>query len=178
MIAMLTDAPPRKKNAVFLESDRIQAMPLPADERLPRIARAIEKAMSDGMSGDVRRTCEEFVQCAGDFYKVRRERAGGETVARARTFHDRAIRRLPSRLDGDSRVDADGDSQGRHVVRDILQHAVPRILPSPGFSPVRVRKFLAHAWVLSADCGAVSPCARDSAQTIGLGSVAEAAVAD
>jgi hypothetical protein len=67
---MLTDAPPRKKNRLFLESDRMQAMPLPPDERLPRIARAIETAIRDGMSGDVRRTCEEFVQCAGDFYKV------------------------------------------------------------------------------------------------------------
>jgi len=69
---MLTDAPPRKKNGTFLESDRMQALPLPPDERLPRIARAIEKAMKDGMSGDVRRTCDEFVQCAGDFYKVPR----------------------------------------------------------------------------------------------------------
>ncbi len=35
MIAMLTDAPPRKKNGTFLESDRMQALPLPPDERLP-----------------------------------------------------------------------------------------------------------------------------------------------
>lgn len=69
---MLTDAPPRNKNGPFLESDRMQAMPLPADDRLPRIARAIEKAMKEGMSGDVRRTCEEFIQCAGDFYRVPR----------------------------------------------------------------------------------------------------------
>ncbi|HEX4003370.1 MAG TPA: hypothetical protein VHX36_12030 [Candidatus Acidoferrales bacterium] len=69
---MLTDAPPRKKNGPFLESDGMQTMAMPADDRLPRIARAIEKAMKEGMSGDVRRTCEEFIQCAGDFYRVPR----------------------------------------------------------------------------------------------------------
>ena len=83
---MLTDAPPRKKNGTFLESDGMQAMPLPPDERLRRIARAIEKAMSDGMSGDVRRTCDEFVQCAGDFYKVPRR---GVSVLAARPLRVR-----------------------------------------------------------------------------------------
>jgi hypothetical protein len=43
---MLTDAPPRRANrARFLESDRIRALDLPQNGRLPAIAKSIESAM-------------------------------------------------------------------------------------------------------------------------------------
>jgi len=70
-LVMFTDAPPRKKNrALFLDSDRLESLPLPPDHRLQRIAAAIERAMKDGMSGDVRHTCDEFLQAASQFYGV------------------------------------------------------------------------------------------------------------
>lgn len=70
---MLTDAPPRKKNLnLFIQSDRLNTLPLPADDTLHQLARAIETAMNFGNSGDVCQTSEAFLHAACDFYKVPR----------------------------------------------------------------------------------------------------------
>ncbi len=68
---MLTDAPPRRKNLErFLDSDRQRELILPPHNRLRDIAQSIESAMHEGASTDVRRTCDEFLSTAADFYKV------------------------------------------------------------------------------------------------------------
>jgi len=68
---MFTDAPPRNANrAGFLESDRMKSLDLPNDGRLPSISKSIESAMNAGTSGDVRRTCAEFLDVASEFYQV------------------------------------------------------------------------------------------------------------
>jgi hypothetical protein len=68
---MLTDRPPgKRKLRAFVDSDRLRSVPLPASGRLPGIAEAIESAMNGGMTGDVRRTCEEFLGAASEFYHV------------------------------------------------------------------------------------------------------------
>lgn len=69
---MLTDAPPRKKNRQsFAESDRLKALALPQDDRLRRIASAIEAAMKTGRTQEVLRVSREFLGTAADFYRVK-----------------------------------------------------------------------------------------------------------
>jgi hypothetical protein len=68
---MLTDAPPRNGNrAGFLKSDRIAALALPDNERLPTIAKSIESAMQTGKTAEVRRPCTEFLAETSDFYRT------------------------------------------------------------------------------------------------------------
>ncbi len=68
---MLTDAAPRDRDREgFLASDRIKALALPHDARLPAIAKSIESAMRSGKSKDVRRACAEFLAATSEFYKV------------------------------------------------------------------------------------------------------------
>jgi hypothetical protein len=68
---MLTDAPPRKANRTgFLESDRIKALDLPQDGRLPTISQSMESAMKTATAADVHRVCAEFLTAASEFYKV------------------------------------------------------------------------------------------------------------
>ena len=70
---MLTDAPPRRKNLrLFVDSDRLKTVALPADSRLLGIAGAIEMAMKADAMPEVRRGCEEFLRTASDFYNVPR----------------------------------------------------------------------------------------------------------
>ena len=70
---MLTDAPPRKRSLkTFLESDRLNTLPLPPDNRLPRIAACIESALKAGNRQEVTRASEEFLEVASDFFQVRR----------------------------------------------------------------------------------------------------------
>src|SRR5437016_3371603 len=71
MEAMLTDAPPRKNRARFLESDRIRTLDLPQNGCLLAIGRSIESAMKAATSPDVRRACAEFLETTSRFYKVR-----------------------------------------------------------------------------------------------------------
>jgi len=69
---MLTDAPPRKRNLKpFLESDRLDTLALPPDDRLPGIAYGIESAMKAGNLKDVGVASQEFLNAASDFYQVR-----------------------------------------------------------------------------------------------------------
>ncbi len=68
---MLTDAPPRNRNrAGFLESDRIKALQLPDNGRLPALAKSIEAAMQTDKAADVRRACAEFLAEASRLYRV------------------------------------------------------------------------------------------------------------
>jgi hypothetical protein len=70
---MLTDAPPRKRNLrFFVESDRLHTVPLPLDDRLPRIAARIGSAMKAGKTQEVGRAAEEFLDTASDFFQVGR----------------------------------------------------------------------------------------------------------
>jgi hypothetical protein len=70
---MLTDAPPRKRNLrLFVESDRLKTVPLPADGRLQRIAASIESAMNTSAMQNARQACEEFLKTVSDFYQVPR----------------------------------------------------------------------------------------------------------
>ena len=67
---MLTDAPPRKHRAAFLESDRIVDLDLPQDRSLDAIAKSIESAMKADMMAAVRNACADFLTTASSFYKV------------------------------------------------------------------------------------------------------------
>jgi hypothetical protein len=70
---MLTDAPPRKSSLrFFLDSDRLNAIPLPDDQRLTKIAGAIEAAMTAEDTNNVRQVCDDFLGTAADFYQVPR----------------------------------------------------------------------------------------------------------
>jgi hypothetical protein len=69
---MVTDPPPRKKNRnLFTESDRLNTLRVPQDDRLRRIATAIEAAMNTGQTKEVQRVSREFLDMAADFYQVR-----------------------------------------------------------------------------------------------------------
>jgi hypothetical protein len=69
---MLTDPPPRKKNrSLFAESDRLNTLTLPPDDRLRRITSAIEAAMKTGRTQEVLRVSREFLDTASDFYRVK-----------------------------------------------------------------------------------------------------------
>lgn len=68
---MLTDTPPRKRNLrLFLESDRLNTLPLPPDDRLTKVAHSIEVAMKDGRMQELGRASEEFLNTASDFFRV------------------------------------------------------------------------------------------------------------
>ena len=67
---MLTDSPPRKHRAAFLESDRIVDLNLPQDRSLAAIAKSIESAMKRDMMAAVRNACADFLTMASSFYKV------------------------------------------------------------------------------------------------------------
>ena len=56
---MLTDAPPRKNRAEFLESDRIKTLDLTLNGDLPGIAQRLESAMQADKIRDVRSACAD-----------------------------------------------------------------------------------------------------------------------
>jgi hypothetical protein len=67
---MLTDSPPRKNRAGFLESDRIKSLALPTTLGLQDIAKRLESTMKGGAIPDARNACADFLAAASDFYKV------------------------------------------------------------------------------------------------------------
>jgi hypothetical protein len=67
---MLTDSPPRKNRAGFLESDRIKSLDLPLNGDLLDIAKRLESAMKVDKTRDVRGACAVFLTNASDFYRV------------------------------------------------------------------------------------------------------------
>ena len=71
---MLTDAPPRQKrrHKLFLDSDRLETLPLPPDSKLTEFAAKIEAAMKAVEGRDVQAASDEFLRAACDFYGVPR----------------------------------------------------------------------------------------------------------
>jgi len=69
---MVTDTPPRNKanHKAFVDSDQLQTLPLPSDQRLAALATMIETAMRAGATKDVAIACNEFLRTAADFYRV------------------------------------------------------------------------------------------------------------
>lgn len=68
---MLTEAPPHGRNlAGFRESDQMNTLDLPEDERLPQLAKSIESAMKADQVAGVRSACAEFAEAASQFYQV------------------------------------------------------------------------------------------------------------
>lgn len=70
---MVTDRQPRKKTlqAEFVASDLLEALEVPADDRLIALAREIEAALKAGEGPPLRRSCAKFLTAAADFYGVR-----------------------------------------------------------------------------------------------------------
>jgi hypothetical protein len=67
---MLTDSPPRKNRAGFLESESIKTLDLPQNMDLLDIAKGLEYAMKADSIRAVRSACTEFLKNASNFYKV------------------------------------------------------------------------------------------------------------
>jgi hypothetical protein len=67
---MLTDAPPRKNRAEFLESDRVKTLDVPENGTLLEIANRLDSAMKSDRIAVVRSACTEFLATASDFYEV------------------------------------------------------------------------------------------------------------
>jgi hypothetical protein len=118
---MLTDAPPRRKSlARFLDSDRLKTVALPGDGKLPLLAASIESAMTDGATTDVRRTCDEFLAVAANFYQVPR------CVVRV-------LAARPLRVREYSTTELFGDYQpGTHVIRVWMRTAIRKDVTSFG----------------------------------------------
>jgi hypothetical protein len=69
---MVTDPVPGKKNRnLFVESDRLNSLRVPQDDRLHRIATAIEAAMNTGKTKEVLQVSREFLDTAAEFYQVK-----------------------------------------------------------------------------------------------------------
>jgi len=58
---MLTDAPPRKNRAEFLESDRVKSLDVLQNETLLEITKRLDSAMKSDRIADVRSACTEFL---------------------------------------------------------------------------------------------------------------------
>lgn len=68
---MLTDAVPRGAScAAFLRSDNLGTLPLPEDGRFATLAGRIESGMKTDQTGDVRHSCQDFLDAASQFYRV------------------------------------------------------------------------------------------------------------
>jgi len=137
---MLTDAPPRKHRAEFSESDRIKTLDLPRNGALTEIAQRLESAMKSDKIRDVRSACSEFLATASNFYEVP---PCGIRVLAARPLRVREL--WATEVFGDYapqtmliRVDEDTGSEGDHLLRNVPEHAVPRVLSSSRLPQVRV----------------------------------------
>lgn len=69
---MFTDAIPRNKprHKLFLDSDRLDTLPLPPDGALVAFASSIDAAMKAGNAAGVRTAADAFLRSASDFYRV------------------------------------------------------------------------------------------------------------
>ncbi|MBV9483106.1 MAG: hypothetical protein JO249_20520 [Acidobacteria bacterium] len=83
---MLTDSPPRKNRAGFLESERIKTLELPQTDELLETAKRLESALRADKIRDVRSACTEFLTAASGFYKIRNS---GVRVLAARPLRTR-----------------------------------------------------------------------------------------
>src|SRR5207247_3348113 len=50
----------------------------------------------------------------------------------------------------DPPVDADGSTEGNHFLWNVPEYAMPRVLPSSGFSAVQISRFMAYSRLLRA----------------------------
>lgn len=149
---MLTDSPPRKAGAGFLESDLIRILDLPQDGGLLKCAKSIESAMKAGTSVDARRACAEFLALASGFYRVS---TPGIRVLAARPLKVRES--WATELFGDYNPETmlirlwmrTAVREGDHLFRNIPEHPVPRILPSPRLSAFTISGFMAHSRFVS-----------------------------
>jgi hypothetical protein len=71
---VLTDRPPRRVSLLteFQESDGLNILKLPQDNRFQMLAQRIESMMGDGSQADIRIASTEFLAAAADFYRVPR----------------------------------------------------------------------------------------------------------
>src|ERR1700722_12955670 len=128
---MLTDAPPRKAHRTgFLESDRIRTLDLPQDEGLLKTTKSIESVMKAGTNVAVRlrrvsRCRVELLQSPG----LRHPSACSPTTASSRTLGYRTFRGLLTRTHADPSLDADGGTEGSHIVGQVPEHPLHRVLP-------------------------------------------------
>ena len=102
---MLTDRAPSTAaiRARFLESDRLTALEVPQDDRLPASSHPIASAMRGGTASSVRRACAEFLSVPSGFYLVRqpgirvlaarplRVREGGSAIELFGDYHPETL---------------------------------------------------------------------------------------
>ncbi len=92
---MLTDAPPRKNRAQFLQSDRVKSLDVPQNVTSLEIAKRLDSAMKSDSIADVRSACAQFLSAASEFYQVPTcgiPRISRETSTHPRTRNIRAFR--------------------------------------------------------------------------------------
>src|SRR5665213_2485884 len=172
---MFTETPPRSKDRLgFLESDRINTLDLPQDARLlPEIAKNIEAAMQTGKTTEVRVACAEFLSQASRFYQVPK---CGVRVLAARPLKGREwVTELFGDYDPATMLirlwmRTARKKERNHIVWDISEYAVPRVLSPPRLPLVQVQRFVAHERILRTHCRSLPSCTRDAVQTALLGS--------
>src|SRR5439155_19948964 len=71
-----------------------------------------------------------------------------------------------------------GITEGNHFIWTFPEYAMPRVLPSSGFSAVQISRFMAYSRLLRASRRAVSPCARYRAEATLLGASCRRALED
>jgi hypothetical protein len=180
---MFTDAAPRNKarHKLFLDSDRLEMLPLPPDGTLAALGSRIEAAMKVANAAGVRAASDEFLRAASDFYRVPRCPL---RVLAARPLRVREY--STSELFGDYHPDT-------KAIRVWMRTAVRKEVTSFGtflstlchefchhldFHRFGFRRFLAHTRLLWPRRGAVSPCQRYAAQAAGLGAYGSRTLAD
>ena len=179
---MLTDSPPRKANrAGFLESDRIRMLDL------PQYGRSADHFTIHRIGNEIRDNCRcptRLRRVSGSYIGVlqspclRHPSPCRKTAASPRTLDKRAFRGLQSRNHTDPGMDADGSAKGNHVLWNISEHPVPRILPPSRLSAFRIPGLMAHSRFLRANRCALPPCAGNAAKATNLGAYIEWAMAD
>ena len=110
---------------------------LPQNGALTEIGQQSERA------SDVRPACAEFLAIASEFYEVS-ACVIPVLAARPLRVRERGTFEPFGDYDPDPGLDADGSSQGSHLVRHVREHAMPRILPPSGFPEVRISRLVAH----------------------------------
>ena len=117
---MYTDRPPidQALREEFFRSDRLDALSVPADDRLTAAARSIEAAMQPCEAAAVRKACGKFVVAASDFHGLRRPEV-------------RVLAARPLRVrEGGWASELFGDYDPRTgVIRAWMRTAVPPIYP-------------------------------------------------
>ena len=137
--------------------------------------------MKAGKTADVRRACAEFLAETSKFYQTP---SCGIRVLAARPLRVREHWTIELFGDyhpethADPFVDANGGAQGSHVIWDVSEHALPRVLPSSRFSPIWFLRLVAYTGFLRAYGGALPSCERNAAETTLLGSSAGWTLAD